>query len=98
MWVILKVMESLIVHSVTIATILITHVYDSLYLVDTMKIERGRYGKLVFIFVLNRILGQLQTCFSLKDHGENSRFTSRKKRNKPKGCVVEKEVVRVKDL
>ncbi|KAK8468532.1 hypothetical protein PHAVU_006G054550 [Phaseolus vulgaris] len=63
-----------------------------------MKIERGRYGMLVFNFALNRILGQLQTCFALKDHGENSRFTPRKKHNKPKGCVVEKEVVRVKDL
>jgi len=78
-----------------------SYVYDGLYLVDTMKMERGRYGKLVFKFLLNRMSGQPQTCVGLKDHGENSRqpasFTRRKK-YKPKGCVVEKEVVRVKDL
>ncbi|XP_014511453.1 histone-lysine N-methyltransferase, H3 lysine-9 specific SUVH5-like [Vigna radiata var. radiata] len=78
-----------------------SYVYDGLYLVDTMNIERGRYGKLVFKFGLNRILGQPETCVSLKDHGENSRqlanFGPRKKL-KPKVCVAEKEVVRVKDL
>ncbi|KAK7355315.1 hypothetical protein VNO80_14569 [Phaseolus coccineus] len=78
-----------------------SYVYDGLYLVDTMKIERGKYGKLVFKFALNRILVQPQTCVALKDHGENSRqlasFTPRKK-HKPKGCVAQKEVVRIKDL
>jgi len=77
-----------------------SYVYDGLYLVNTLKIERGRYGKLVFKFSLNRISGQPQTCVALKDHGENSRqlASTRRKKYKPKGCVVEKEVVRVKDL
>ncbi|QCE05528.1 euchromatic histone-lysine N-methyltransferase [Vigna unguiculata] len=78
-----------------------SYVYDGLYLVDTMNIERGRYGKLVFKFGLNRILGQPPTCVSLKDHDENSSqlasFSARKKL-KPKDCDAEKEVVRVEDL
>ena len=78
-----------------------SYVYDGLYLVDTTKIERGRYGKLVFKFALNRILGQPQTCVALKGHGQNSRqlasFTPRKK-HKLKSGVAQKEVVRIKDL
>ncbi|KOM25274.1 hypothetical protein LR48_Vigan66s002700 [Vigna angularis] len=71
-----------------------SYVYDGLYLVDTMNIKRRRYGKLLFKFELNRILGQSETCVSLKDHGENSRQLakfSRRKKLKPKVCVAEKE-------
>ncbi|KAG2380204.1 uncharacterized protein HKW66_Vig0169830 [Vigna angularis] len=72
-----------------------SYVYDGLYLVDTMNIKRRRYGKLLFKFELNRILGQSETCVSLKDHGENSRQLakfSRRKKLKPKVCVAEKEL------
>jgi len=63
MWVILNLMESLMVRSNNSHY---SYVYDSLCLVDTKKIERGRYGKLVFKFALNRILDNSKLVLPLR--------------------------------
>ncbi|CAJ1967832.1 unnamed protein product [Sphenostylis stenocarpa] len=76
-------------------------VYDGLYLVDSVTIERGRDGRLVYKFSLSRILGQPPTFLALKDHGESSKQHARltpRKRRKPRACAVRKEIVRVNDL
>ena len=80
-------------------------IYDGLYLVEKMTQERGEFGKLVFKFQLNRILGQPSTCVAPKDavmendinSGQFASFTLRK-RHKSKGCVAKKDVVIVNDI
>ncbi|KHN09548.1 Histone-lysine N-methyltransferase, H3 lysine-9 specific SUVH5 [Glycine soja] len=81
------------------------YVYDGLYLVDKMTEERGKLGKLVFKFTLNRISEQPQSCVALKDDVMGNDDSSRqlassrpRNRHKSRGSVVQKDVVRVNDL
>ncbi|XP_027366803.1 histone-lysine N-methyltransferase, H3 lysine-9 specific SUVH5-like [Abrus precatorius] len=79
--------------------------YDGLYLVEKMTQERGKFGKLVFKFTLNRILEQPRTCVAIKDDitdddnnsGQYACFTARKGQ-KPRACGVQKDVVRMNDV
>lgn len=80
-------------------------IYDGLYLVEKMTQERGKFEKLVFKFILNRILEQPTTCIAPKDgvmetdnnSGRFASFTLRKT-NKSKACVAQTDVVRVNDI
>ncbi|XP_061345436.1 histone-lysine N-methyltransferase, H3 lysine-9 specific SUVH5-like [Gastrolobium bilobum] len=81
------------------------YIYDGLYLVEKMTQGRGKFGKLVFKFTMNRILEQPATCVSFKDvimqnDSSSGRFagSTPMKRNKSKGCAAQKDVVRVNDV
>ncbi|KAK7329546.1 hypothetical protein VNO77_23716 [Canavalia gladiata] len=81
-----------------------SYVYDGLYLVEKMTQERGKFGKLVFKFTLNRILEQPKTCVALKEDimdndnsGQCASFMTRN-RHKSRGCVLQKDVVRTNDV
>ncbi|XP_020206810.1 histone-lysine N-methyltransferase, H3 lysine-9 specific SUVH5 [Cajanus cajan] len=104
--VILKVEEKFnVVDNYTDSSSNFSYVYDGLYFVDTMIQERGRSGKFVFKFILKRMLEQPQTCVALKgdvmDNAGNSGTFARitpNKRHKSRGCLVQKDVVRINDI
>ncbi|KAL5067094.1 hypothetical protein RYX36_017981 [Vicia faba] len=85
-----------------------SYVYDGLYSVDRMTQERGQFGKLVFKFVLNRITDQSASVssrdvvkiqpasVSSRDVGKEKETFS--KRQKSKGRVLDKDVVRINDI
>ncbi|KAK7279059.1 hypothetical protein RJT34_24103 [Clitoria ternatea] len=83
-------------------------VYDGLYLVEKMTQARGKFGKLVFMFTLKRILEQPKACVGVglrddvmqndRDLGRFASFFNPNKRHNFNGSAVKKEVVRMNDV
>ncbi|MED6209482.1 hypothetical protein PIB30_055073 [Stylosanthes scabra] len=81
-----------------------SYMYDGLYLVEKMTQERGTHGKLVFKFLLNKIVEKPSKCVSPKDglikngnkFGQLDAFTLRK-RLKP-NCYATKDVIIMNDI
>ncbi|XP_039690790.1 histone-lysine N-methyltransferase, H3 lysine-9 specific SUVH5 [Medicago truncatula] len=71
-----------------------SYIYDGLYFVDNVTRVRGQFGKLVFKFVLKKMSNQ-PASVSPGDVMESKTFV---KRQKSKGLVLSKEVVRINDI